>query len=101
MPVGGYQICNGIRPRTLARGHRYPISSKAIHHRHRQQHFLRLAGAQPPSQHQMVLLPQGAGGDPAEAGTPQREAGAGMKVLWEEGKLQEKRLREGEEDGTG
>ena len=27
VPVGGYQTCIGIRPWTLCRGHRYPISS--------------------------------------------------------------------------
>ena len=36
-----------------------------------------------------------------EAGVSQREVGLGMKALWEEEQLQEKRRREDEEDGAG
>ena len=39
MPVGGYHTCIGVRPRTLGRRHRYPMSSTSFantiwHNRH-------------------------------------------------------------------
>ena len=37
----------------------------------------------------------------AKAGAPQREVGAGMKALWEEGDLKERQRQEDEEDGVG